>query len=212
MTQRPIPRETAIVAALRSGDVGPLDEVSERVIAAAHLLICRQGVQRTTMDEVAREAGITRITVYRRFATKDDLVVHVVRAELGRYFEQFRADVAVGTTAEERVVLGFVSSVRTMRSNPLIDGLSRDDDGAERYAVMSDGALHDAVSAFVRQQLRAEQAAGAVAADVDVDLAADIMVRLCTSFLLTPGQVVDVNDDEQMRRVAERVLVPLLQP
>lgn len=206
------PREPAVLAALRDEDAGPVDETGSRIIEAAHRLICDQGVQRTTMEEVAREAGITRITVYRRFATKDDLVVAVVRAELRRYFAQFRADVAGGADTEERVVLGFVSSVRTMRGNALVEGLSRGDSGAERYAVMSHPALHEAVSTFVAGRLRSEQAAGGLAAEVDVELAADIMVRLCTSYLVTPGATVDVTDDAALRRVAERALLPLLAP
>jgi len=206
------PRESAVLAALRNDATGPVDEIATRVVAAAHRLICDQGVHRTTMEEVARAAGTTRITVYRRFATKDDLVVAVVRAELRRYFERFRADVAGGADAEERVVLGFISSVRTMRGNPLIEGLSRGGDGTERYAVMSHPALHEAVCTFVAGRLRAEQAAGALAAGVDVDLAADVMVRLCTSYLLTPGRAVDVADDAVLRRVAERALLPLLVP
>ncbi|GAB2980783.1 TetR/AcrR family transcriptional regulator [Nocardioides montaniterrae] len=207
------PREPAVLAALRQGpevSAEPVDEIGSRIVVAAHDLICRQGVQRTTMDQVATEAGITRITVYRRFASKDDLVVHVVRAELRRYFEQFRADVAPGATAGERLVLGFTSSVRTMRSSPVLAGLGRDDDGAAMYAVLSDGSLHAAVHAFVVAQLRSEQAAGAIAAGVDVDLAADVMVRLCTSLLLTPSDAVDVEDEGDLRRVAERALLPLL--
>lgn len=56
-------------------------------------MFARLGIRKSTMDGVARRAGVSRITVYRRFATKDVLAEHVVRRELRRYFDQFLVDI-----------------------------------------------------------------------------------------------------------------------
>lgn len=195
-----------------SADAPAVDAIGVRVLDAAYAVICRVGAQRMTMDEVAREAGVSRITVYRRFATKDALVEQVVAREFRRYFDLFRADIARGETAAERVVLGFVSSLRTMRGNPLIAGLMTGERGLFLTSLLAEGATLDAVRGFVAQQLRREQRAGAISADVEPDLVAEIMVRLTTSFLVTPSTLIDVEDEAALRLVAERALVPLLSP
>ncbi|NED55655.1 TetR/AcrR family transcriptional regulator, partial [Micromonospora aurantiaca] len=82
---------------------------------------------------------VSRITVYRRFATKDALVEHVVRREFRRYFDQFLLDIGQAETAADRVVLGFVSSLRAIRRNPLIGGLIATEPDLVVPSMISDG-------------------------------------------------------------------------
>ena len=75
-----------------------------------------------------------------------------------------------------------------------------------------DGQLLATVSQFVAGQLRREQAAGTVSTDLDVDLVAEMMVRISASFLTVPSRIVAIDDDDQLADVARRFLVPMLQP
>jgi TetR/AcrR family transcriptional repressor of uid operon len=189
------------------------DEITTRVLDGAYEQFCRMGIRRSTMEDVARRAGVSRITVYRRFATKDALVEHVVRREFRRYFDQFLIDVARAETAADRVVLGFASALRAIRHNPLIGGLLAVEPDVLVPSMISDGGRTLAtVQRFVAGQLRREQHAGNVSAEVDVELVAELMVRVSSSFLLTPSHVIDLDDDEQVRAVARRFLVPMLDP
>lgn len=187
------------------------DDRDGRILDAAAELFCRLGIQRCSMNDVARQAGVSRVTVYRRFAGKDQLVEHVVRREFRRYFDQFLLDIAGARTVGDRVVVGFVSSLRTIRENPVIGGLMlAEPDVVVASMAGRDGATLATVSAFVADRLRREQAAGNVAADVNVALVAEMMVRLTTSFLLTPSRLVDLDDDAELEAVARRFLVPML--
>jgi len=187
------------------------DEITTRVLDGAYEQFCRMGIRRSTMEDVARRAGVSRITVYRRFATKDALVEHVVRREFRRYFDQFLIDIEQARTAADRVVLGFVSALRAIRHNPLIGGLMAVEPDVLVPAMISDGGRTlAAVQRFVAGQLRREQHAGTVSAEVDVELVAELMARVSSSFLLTPSHVVDLDDDEQVRAVARKFLVPML--
>ena len=189
------------------------DETRTRVLDAAHEQFTRMGVQRSTMEDVARLAGVSRITVYRRFATKDALVEQVVRRELRRYFDRFLIDIQRAETAAERVVLGFVSSLRAIQRNPLIGGLIVAEPDLLVPSMVSDGGTTLAtVRQFVAGQLRREQRAGNVSADLDTELVAEMMVRISASFLAIPSLVIDLDDDEQLADVAYRFLVPMLEP
>ena len=63
---------------------------------------------------------------------------------------------------------------------------------------------------FVAGQLRREQDAGNVAGDVNVDVVAELMVRVRSSFLVIPSHIIDLDDEEQLRDVARQFLVPML--
>ncbi|MFJ9083333.1 MULTISPECIES: TetR/AcrR family transcriptional regulator [unclassified Streptomyces] len=189
------------------------DDVTVRLLDAAYEQFCRMGIKRSTMADVARLAGVSRITVYRRFDTKEALVEHVVRREFRRYFEQFATEIRGADTAADRVVLGFVSSLRAIRHNRLIGGLMAVEPDSVVPSITTDGGRTQyVVQQFVAARLREEQRAGQVAAEVDVDVVAEMMVRVCTSFLVVPSHVIDLDDDERMREVARQFLVPMLGP
>ena len=111
------------------------------------------------------------------------------------------------------MVLGFVSALHAIRRNPLIGGLMAVDPNALVPATVADGGRTLAtVRAFVAGQLRIEQEAGNVSRDVDVDIVAELMVRVCSSFLVIPSHIIDLDDDEQLSDVARQFLVPMLAP
>jgi AcrR family transcriptional regulator len=203
--------EIAFTEAVEGAD--PEDEIAARLLDAAYEQFCRMGIKRSTMADVAKLAGVSRITVYRRFATKDVLVEQVVRREFRRYFDRFVHDVQGARTVADRVELGFVSSLRAIRRNALIGGLMAVEPDAVVPSMTSDGGRTlAAVRQFLAGGLRREQLAGHVSEEVDVDLVAEMMVRISASFLVIPSHVVDIEDDEQMRAVARRFLVPMLGP
>lgn len=189
------------------------DETTARVLDAAYEQFCRMGIRRSTMEDVAKRAGVSRITVYRRFANKDTLVEHVVRREFRRYFDQFLLDIQGAETVAERVEVGFASSLRAIRNNPLIGGLMDTEPEIVIPSMINDGGrTMTTVSRFVAERLSREQRAGTVAADVDVEIVAEMMVRVSTSFLVTPSHRIDLDDDQQVRTIARRFLVPMLEP
>ncbi|MFJ7215645.1 TetR/AcrR family transcriptional regulator [Amycolatopsis sp. NPDC098790] len=189
------------------------DGVRARVLDGAFEQFRSLGIQRSTMEDVARRAGVSRITVYRRFATKELLVQQVVQREFRRYFDCFLADIRAARTVADRLVLGFVSSLRAFRSNPLIGGLMEVEPDLLVSSLTKDGGGTLAVvRQFVAGQLREEQHAGHVSAELDTDLVAEVMVRVSASFLTIPSRLLDVDDDEQLAMVARRFLVPMLQP
>lgn len=203
--------ERAYTDALGRVDDG--DEIRTRLLDSAYEQFCRMGIQRSTMEDVARRANLARITLYRRFATKDALVEQVVLREFVRYFHQFFRDIEGARTVTDRVVAGFVSSVRTIRRNPLIGGLIADEPGLLVSSMVGDnGRTLAAVRAFVAGQLRREQHAGNVSEGIDPDLVAEMMVRVCASFLAIPSHLLDVDDDEQLAGIARKFLVPMLAP
>ncbi|MCX4096867.1 TetR/AcrR family transcriptional regulator [Nocardia sp. alder85J] len=204
----------SLLARAYSDAVGQVDEtdgIRSRLLDAAYEQFCRMGVQRSTMEDVARRANLSRITVYRRFTTKDALVEQVILREFRRYFDQFLVDIRDAHTVSDRVVVGFVSSLRAIRGNPLIGGLLAAEPDRLVISLIGDqGRTVAAVRQFVAGRLRREQRAGQIDAGVDTQVVAELMVRLCASFLTIPSEVIDLDDDASLADLARRFLVPLL--
>ncbi|HSV39997.1 MAG TPA: helix-turn-helix domain-containing protein [Nocardioidaceae bacterium] len=189
------------------------DDANSGLLDAAYELFCRYGIQRTTMDDVARRAGLSRITVYRRVSSKEALVEQVMLRQFRGHAAQFLVEVARADTLADRLVVGFISSLRAIRSDPLIEGLLSADPQTVAPSVMGEhGSTLTVVAQFLAGQLRREQDAGTIASTVDVDLVAELMVRISTSFLLTPSSLVDLDDDAQLEDIARCYLAPMLAP
>src|ERR1700758_2183771 len=54
------------------------DDARERILAAAERCIDRHGIRKTTMDDIASEVGLSRPSVYRYFADRDDLLIELI--------------------------------------------------------------------------------------------------------------------------------------
>jgi AcrR family transcriptional regulator len=65
---------------MTSQDVtSPAKSARERLLTAAYELFSRRGIRAVGTDEVIERAGVARATLYRHFATKDDLVLAVLQ-------------------------------------------------------------------------------------------------------------------------------------
>src|SRR6185295_12280641 len=60
----------------------PTDELGARILDATMTCLSRFGVAKTTIDDVAREAGCSRATVYRYFTNRNALVASAVDREI----------------------------------------------------------------------------------------------------------------------------------
>lgn len=86
-------------------------ETKELLVDVAFGLFTKRGYGNVTMEEVARAAGISRSTAYRRFATKDDIVLEVPRRWLGA-FDAAVADLDEGAPLSAAVTAATLAVAR----------------------------------------------------------------------------------------------------
>lgn len=78
-------------------------EKRRRILAAARFLMLRQGVRGTSMEQVAREAGIAKPTLYGQFADKDAVLAGIVEELLIEIEDVFAAGLAGAGSVADRV-------------------------------------------------------------------------------------------------------------
>lgn len=64
----------------------------EKILATAEQLIYQNGIQATGMDLLVKTSGVARKSIYRYFATKDEVAAAALNARDVRWMEWFRAE------------------------------------------------------------------------------------------------------------------------
>jgi AcrR family transcriptional regulator len=173
-----------------------LTPTRERLLTAARELIEEGGYGAASVIAVADRAGVAAGTLYRHFASKEELFVEVFRAVCDRELEAMQAAAATETSHVERIVTVLATFAgRALRSprlawaliaepvDPLVD--------AERLAYRA------RYSALTAQALRSGINAGELP-EQDVSLTAAALVGGCGEALVGPlSPVADEKPDTQ---------------
>ncbi|HEY7092471.1 MAG TPA: TetR/AcrR family transcriptional regulator, partial [Ktedonobacterales bacterium] len=104
-----------------SGDSQALEETArarakrDQIRAAAQRLFLELGYERASMDAIARAAGVSKQTLYRYYATKEQLFVDVLRALTIERFQReapaaFAEQPITGPADLEAALLAFATS------------------------------------------------------------------------------------------------------
>jgi AcrR family transcriptional regulator len=185
------------------------DEVGESILDTALEEFLAYGLRRTTVDVVAKRAGVSRATLYRRFDGKDALVQAVLVRESRRFFGSIADAVAGVSTVEDRLVEGFVVGVRYARADRLLNRLLASDPEALLPYLTTNGAL---VVAAARDFLVLQGGSRSPVGDRTPEGVAELFVRLAISFTLMPESAIPLDDDGQVRAFARAYLAPLMRP
>ena len=91
----------------------------DAVLDAARACVLAVGVRRTTFSDVARRAGVSRMTLYRRYPDLEALLSALMTYEFGAIVAAAREAAGAGATCRERVVAMTVHGCRNLASDPL---------------------------------------------------------------------------------------------
>ena len=160
------------------------------VLEAAFGCVARFGFAKTTMEDVAREAGLSRATVYRVFpGGRDELFSAMVAWEMGRFF--VRMAIAVQDAADFPAVVegALVFAHREIREHAALQKvLATEPERLLRFMRLEQDRILDAVVAYLRPVLGAEAAAGRVVPGLDLDEATWFVATMGLSLMATPGR------------------------
>jgi AcrR family transcriptional regulator len=197
--------ERALLAPILQTPVdGAPDATTDRILAAALAHFEDFGIRRTTIEDIARRAGVSRVTIYRRFPGKERLVEAVILLEARRFFEELEAAVAAIDSVEDRIVEAFVHTLAAAREQRLLNRLLRTEPETLLPHLTTDGGrVIAAGTAFLAAQMRR---AGSGVPKREVETVAEVVARLVLSYLLTPG----LDTAREARRFARRYVAPLM--
>ncbi|MEV0295272.1 TetR/AcrR family transcriptional regulator [Nocardia sp. NPDC050710] len=197
-------RLTKLLPLVRS--TGPEDRNQARVLDAALLAFLDFGIKRTSMVEVARRCGLSLATLYRRFASKSDLIQAVALRQTREFIDEVDAvlqrQVDRDASAEDQIVELFAAFINGLRDNKLVHRLLATEPELVLPFLTTKGAPiielgRDYLAEFVTRLQRE----GKLPA-YDPEPLAEMIARTAVSLALTPQTVIPLGDDAAIRRFA----------
>lgn len=190
----------------------PVDEVEDptrtRILDAALDEAAAVGLARMTVEDVVRRSGLGRMTVYRRFAKRDDVVDALVVRECRRFLDAVADGLRAGDTAEDATAAAFVAAMRFARTHPLLRRVADTDPGS----VLAAAAARDRqVLGLGRDFIAAQITQSRPDADPRaVRRTADLIARLFLTYVAMPPDDPDPRDEAELRAYARDVLAPVI--
>lgn len=173
----PAPVETGVDSAMQQ------DVLQERILGAAVEAATLHGISRLSVADVAKRAGLSRPTVYKRFPSKDALVTAAVRREATAIVDEVRRVVDESADPVGALQAGIVTALRLMREHPLLDRVVRTEPDVLVPLLTVDDSI---VMPAIRRPV--EQMVGRKLPHVDAAVRrrlADVLSRLVVSYALS---------------------------
>ncbi|MEO5679918.1 MAG: TetR/AcrR family transcriptional regulator [Acidimicrobiales bacterium] len=181
----------------------------ERILDATLVCIARWGLAKTGLDDVAREAGVSRATVYRAFpGGKDAVVVAVARRELARFFAALEGRLARAGSLEDALVAGMAEAGTRLATHAALRAL---------VSFEPEEILPQLAFERMDQVLAVSAAAAAphLARFLDPTTAARVAewaARVVISYSSWPSVDVDLTDEDSVRRLVRQLFLPAVRP
>ena len=184
----------------------------DRYLDAARECILATGWTRTTLTDVARRAGVSRMTIYRTWPDMQTLLADLMTREWGGVVAEVASTVS-GATPLERLSVGISRTVTALRSNDLLRKIVEvDPELLLPYLLRRRGRSQDNILGIVEPLIAEGQADGSVRAGDPTLLARSILLAahgftLSAETMSDDGHAVE-EYDEELRHLLERYLTP----
>jgi TetR/AcrR family transcriptional repressor of uid operon len=179
------------------------DRTSQRILDAALQEAAAVGLQRITVEDVVRRAGVSRMTAYRRYPRRDDLVQALVRRETQRFLGAVADAIDATEDPNEGVAAAFIAAVTFAREHPMLRRA-----GHVEPAPIDSAELLKMGSAFIANYIHGDTPG---TPPRQVRWVADVFARLFITYISMPPDDPDFSDDAELRQFAHEVLTPMVE-
>ncbi|WP_329239493.1 TetR/AcrR family transcriptional regulator [Actinoallomurus sp. NBC_01490] len=186
----------------------------DAVLDATRDCVLAVGVRRTTLTDVARRAGVSRMTIYRRWPDVRTLVGDLMTREWATVVAAV-APPEDGSPVRAQAVEALVAGVAALRAHPLFHKIMEvDPEVLLPYILERRGTSQDAMLRAIEATLRAGHRDGSVRAGDPARQARSLLLVL-QSFAMS-GHIMTGDGpalsaaafDEELRQILERYLAP----
>lgn len=169
-------------------------DTRELIVESAYACFRKQGLQKATIVDIARRAGVSRSTVYEYFGDKAAIVEACAEHASEHFYRQMSQAMDRGTSLEERLSRAAVFVTQARRA---IASEEYFDEVAISVLLTKDAAvlLRECVD-FFAPYLTAAKLTGEVRKDLDVEAAGEWFARILFSLFSTPSSTLDMDDPD----------------
>ncbi len=169
-------------------------DTRELIIESAFACFRRQGLNKTTIVDIARAADISRSTVYEYFRDKAAIIEASAEQSSQRFYREMARAMGPGDSVEEKLTLAAVFVTRARRI--VEPEMYFDADEVNLLLTKNAAVLLRECAEFLAPYLAAAKLTGEVRKDLDVATAGEWFARMLFSLFTTPSSTMDMDDDE----------------
>jgi len=197
----------ASVATVTTPDDNKSVPVRERLLDAAEGCLEQFGPQKTSMEDVARAAGMSRATVYRYFENRDALLLGVASRQAASLATEAIQFLAGFNTISDWLVEGCLFTLREIPKRPVFASLTTalDAGAASKLMLGSSGMIQIGVN-VLRPMFANAKEQGLLRDGVDIDMLIEWLLRVLWTYLNAPSQV--ATDEDSLRKLFHMMLIP----
>ena len=179
------------------------------ILDAALECYALSGVSRITLDQVAKQAGVTRTTLYRYINNRDDLLNKVLHRDAMQVQDEtqmfFRSQPDFGAA----VVDSLLYTIRGRMTRPINRILFAEADASLTGSLsLTAEMFYDLAYPLLERPFEENQRAGRIREGVTLDMAVEWITRITLSYINDPGEA--ARDERYLRTMLETMLVPVL--
>ncbi|HUO47428.1 MAG TPA: TetR/AcrR family transcriptional regulator [Acidimicrobiales bacterium] len=177
----------------------------QRILEATYACVARWGLSKTSVEDAAREAGLSRATVYRYFpGGRDELIDAVVSWQYQRFFGRLYEEVHGATSLDEVLERGLAMARRDLLEHEVLQKvLETEPDVLLPKLTVESTRTVALISGFLVPYLAEER----LAPGVGVHEAADFLARAILSYIASPGRW-DLADPGEVAELVRGTLLP----
>jgi AcrR family transcriptional regulator len=179
----------------------------ERMLDAAESCLQRFGVAKTTVEDVAQAAGLSRATVYRQFGSRDALLLAAAAREAERLATQAELYLQRFDDVGSWLVEGILFCLREIPKRPLLaQFVAPQDLGTTGRMVLTSERMLAIGSEILRPMFEPAQREGLLHRDLQLDALIEWVLRILMSYLAVPGPA--SRSEEELRTLLRSMLLP----
>lgn len=166
-----------------------VEDARDRLIDAAEACFSRFGVAKTTLEDIAGEAGVSRATVYRYFeGGRDEIILGVVLREARTFLANLERRVQREESLADAIVEGVLYTVAAVRKNERLALLFAPEVAGQTTSIAgASTALFELAGDFLRPIFEAARAQGQLRDGIVAEDAAEFVLRMILSLLSVRG-------------------------
>lgn len=171
-----------------------------RILMGAARATARYGTRKTTMSDIAKEAGVAKATLYNHFRTKQEVYDALISSEIEMLVGRF-ADIQAPSGSAEWVAAMTASAAEYLAEHPVIRRLAHSE--PEKAAALAQPGVTGhwrTVRSEAMRRVSLAQAAGSIDPRPDPLELSDVLMRWILSHVLWPSSAETI-------RVSARALV-----
>jgi AcrR family transcriptional regulator len=179
-------------------------DTRQRIIEATYACVARWGLAKTRVEDTAREANVSRATVYRYFpGGRDELIHDVVAWESFAFFLRLYEEVHGATSLEAVMERGIRFAHRSIEEHEVLQRVMQTEPEILLPTLtLESNRIREGIAEFLLPYLHQH----GLADGVDPVQAAHFLARMILSYMASPGRW-DLDDPIQVRQLVREELL-----